>query len=105
MDPLTIAIMSAVGAVVYATIAVIKLVIYTAKEVSKIFVRLVDRAGITRGDIGFITKSIKLGKHTHVQGIFNKHKGEIRQQVVVEADKIESSLEKEIDKKEVVFIT
>lgn len=102
MDPLTLSILGLVT-ILGAGAYVVSVIILTIKKITSIFSRIVNRIGITRGDIGFVTEAINSGQHTHIQGVFNQNTGKIRAQVPIKANDVDTELKNALRKSPVVL--
>lgn len=71
-------------------------------KVREIFQRLRQKHGITKGDVGFLQKTMKSGQATHIQGIFNTQTNQVRGYQLIKANTVDAEINNALNRYPVV---
>jgi hypothetical protein len=105
MDPITIAILSAIGSLAYLTHRVIFLALLTLASIKKLFLKMFKNTRLTKNDTLFVMKNVKSQECSHVYGIFDKSNEVVREKGFINARQTEQKLVDLFGESDVIQIT
>ena len=105
MEPVTIAIFTAIAALAHVTISVVYVIWLTFSKIREIFSRLQKKVRVTRKDVRFITEAVKSGKHSHAYGIFDTRAGKLKSYEEINAENIEPEVRERFKETGTIILT